>query len=174
MAERKAGARARLDALMRVEGVTALPPQASRARGLSPGGPGTAEGAVERGGLAPDEAAAFEASGWSFATGPARGDAGEAGMPVYRDADGLLKIASGGLTVRFDADVDPDRIAALLADHGLEIRRKLGFAPNLFTVSGQAGTAAGGTDAVALARRLSEADIVDYAEPVLVEPAAKR
>ncbi|MEM5584751.1 hypothetical protein WNZ15_19975 [Roseibium sp. AS2] len=100
-----------------------------------------------------------------------------AGAPQSRDEDAFLPLATGehgglfvvtgALTVQFDAHLSEDDIARLLADHGLHVRRKLGFG-GLYLVSGA------GDQALAKAMDLNGLDQVSFAEPVLVEPLGAR
>lgn len=156
---------AQLDALKRVEGVCAVPPdtrgQAARDEAV---------GLAVSDALVPGEVDEFLNAGWAFVD-EAHRTSGNL-RHVYRDGDGQLKIDSGSLNVRFVEEVSTEEIAKLLNAHHLSIKRQLKFAPNLFTVGTEAG--ADGSDAVDAARRLSSLEAVKYAEPVLIESLGGR
>lgn len=169
MADKNALA-AKLDLLKRVDGMAALPPRGAEAAGASPDPKGR-KGALADvlSGTGSADAALFEKAGWAFvAEKPERGGPAR---PVFVDADGHLKIDGGSLTVRFAEGASEAEIEGVLAGAGLSIRRKLKFAPNLFTVAPTGGE---GADSVGAARALSASEAVEYAEPVLIEPLAGR
>lgn len=119
-----------------------------------------------------DEVVAFLDAGWRFLSGDASRN--EHGKRLFLDADGHLKIDAGALNLRFRPDADPASIETYLAEHALRVRRKLGFAPNLFLVSTETGE--GMPDSVELAQKLTGEDeaLVIYAEPVLIEGIGSR
>jgi hypothetical protein len=107
-----------------------------------------------------EDAKTFEKAGWTFvkATGLAEADHG-----VVVDGDGHLKILSNALNVKFDPKLSRSAVEDILGHHDLSIRRDMGFAPNLFLVTGATG------DAVTKAKSLNQLESVLYAEPVLIE-----
>ncbi|WP_423211876.1 hypothetical protein [Paracoccus yeei] len=147
----------RLAALHPVEGVVAVHAPGALPVGTHGAVPETVAGA----------APGFAQAGWRFL--PAGGRA-EDPHAVFRDGDGQVKIDAGALNLRFDPSADEAGIARILQHHGLHIRRPLGFAPNLFLVTPEGP----GADSVSRARALYAEDLVLYAEPVLIEPMARR
>lgn len=119
-----------------------------------------------------EELIAFQDAGWRFLSEHPSMD--EHGRRMFLDADGHIKIDAGALNLRFRPDADPASIEAFLSEHALRVRRKLGFAPNLFLVSSDAG--AGKSDSVELAKMLTDENesLVIYAEPVLIEGIGSR
>ncbi|MET0878451.1 MAG: hypothetical protein ABWY14_15010 [Tardiphaga sp.] len=113
------------------------------------------------------EAQAFEQAGWTFVKADKTVDA-DAAHGVVVDGDGHLKILSNALNVRFDPELSRSAVEGILGEHDLSIRRDMGFAPNLFLVTGVGG------NTVTKAKSLNELDSVVYAEPVLIEPLKGR
>lgn len=148
-----------LGGMARVEGLVAVVPSARSTR--------SGATAASLKGVTREELERFRASGWTFETRRERALDDPATRPVYKDRDGRLKIGSGSLTVKFAPEVSEATIQDVLASHGLSIRRRLGFAPNLFTVAPRPGGEP--EDCLELARKLTTDDAVAYAEPVLVE-----
>lgn len=122
--------------------------------------------------LPQEELLAFQDAGWQFVSESQSANAHQ--RRLFLDADGHVKIDAGALNLRFRPDADPDSIQSFLTEHALHIRRRLGFAPNLFLVAGDAG--GGQPDSVELARSLTDEDtpLIIYAEPVLIEGAGPR
>jgi hypothetical protein len=156
----------KLDDLKRVEGVSAVPPGPP---GTVENGPGRAPQAVLM--LPRDDVDNFTRAGWAFVESTSRVNQTGA-RPVFKDSDGHLKIDSGNLNVRFAGEASVPEIESLLKDHGLLIRRQLGFAPNLYTVGPSQADAV--TDSVEIAKLLTTSQKVEYAEPVLIEALGGR
>ena len=110
---------------------------------------------------------AFRRAGWHFVVGADAVSGGEL-RRVYRDRGGRLLIEGRRLTVRFAAEVSEARIKEVLGNHGLSVKRRLGFAPNLFEVA-CAEDAEPFDDIVELARGVAGHREVVYAEPALIE-----
>lgn len=144
-------------ALERIKGVAAIPNQGASADEV----PQALKG---------EDVRQFREAGWTFVGGR---KAMNGAYAVFKDGDGRIKIDTGGMTVRFDESVSAEEAAALLQKHGLQIRRKLGFAPNLYSVSWVAGPSRG-TDTVTLARTLEGSDKVKYAQADLLEALGGR
>jgi hypothetical protein len=113
--------------------------------------------AAERGA---EDAKTFEKAGWTFVKAT---DGADAEHGVVVDGDGHLKILSNALNVKFDPKLSRRAVEDILGHHELSIRRDMGFAPNLFLVTGATG------DAVTKAKSLNQLESVLYAEPVLIE-----
>ncbi|MEA2895553.1 MAG: hypothetical protein QOJ84_1168 [Bradyrhizobium sp.] len=109
-----------------------------------------------------EEAKTFEKAGWTFVKAVDAG-AAEEDHGVVVDSDGHLKILSNALNVKFDPKLSRSAVEDILGHHDLSIRRDMGFAPNLFLVTGATG------DAVTKAKSLNQLESVVYAEPVLIE-----
>jgi hypothetical protein len=107
-----------------------------------------------------EDAKTFEKAGWTFVKAT---DAADAEHGVVVDGDGHLKILSNALNVKFDPKLSRSAVEDILGHHDLSIRRDMGFAPNLFLVTGATG------DAVTKAKSLNQLESVLYAEPVLIE-----
>lgn len=148
-----------LDDLVRIPGVAAART-----------GPAGAATAVASSSPIAAEFSAFRENGWEIVSPTA--SAAVAAHPIYRDADGALKIDGGALNIRFRAGVEPAEINRLLARYGLKVRRRLGFAEHLYLVTPERNR--GMVDAVDIARHLVSEPILDYAEPVLIEVIAGR
>lgn len=141
-------------------------------RAVAPGSSATgsvrqhADNLVAGSGVVPTEALAFEKAGWTFVK--AAPDNAATGHGVVIDSDGHMKILSDALNVKFDPALSQSEVKDILASHDLSIRRNMGFAPNLFVVSGQSG------DPLSKAKSLNTLDSVVYAEPVMIEPIEGR
>lgn len=156
----------KLDDLIRVEGVSAVPPGPV---GTVGSGPVRMPQAVSM--LPREDVDNFTRAGWAFVESTPRINQTGA-RPVFKDSDGHLKIDSGNLNVRFAGEASISEIERLLKEHGLLIRRQLGFAPNLYTVGPkQANTV---TNSVETAKLLTTFQKVEYAEPVLIEAFGAR
>lgn len=162
MTMEKAAVGNKLDNLRVLDGVRAVEPGAFVSRGDQ--APANAM-AVERG-LNVSDATALESAGWTFVKSSGSGDA--AGHDVVVDPDGHLKILSHALNVKFDPSLDSATIDGILSSMGLTIRRKMGFAPNLFLVSARTD------NPLSVVKSLNSIDQVLYAEPVLVEAIGGR
>ena len=152
---------ARLDALSSVTGIRAVAPG-----GELQGGHQQAETVTAESVAAPADAEAFEKAGWTFVK--AAPDNADVGHGVVVDADGHMKILSDALNVKFDPALSQGEVTNILASHDLSIRRNMGFAPNLYVVSGSGG------DALTNAKSLNALESVVYAEPVMIEPITGR
>ncbi len=85
---------------------------------------------------------------------------------VLRDPDsGEPVIYSENLFVKFRDEADPGAAVALLAERGLEIKRRLRFAANSFFVGAPEGV---GQEVFAIAQELLERDEVEYCHPELL------
>ena len=155
----------------RLKGIVPLPKVAALPPGLSrKSAPGSSVQVTEllpgnRPGAASD-VQALENAGWTFAE-PSPDTADDA-FQVLLDSDGRVKLSGKALIVRLRKHMTEAAIREMLAKHGLQIRRSLGFAENTFVVEGKPGAA------LDSARRLNEDDLVDYAEPVMVEAISGR
>jgi len=161
MAFNKAELCARLDDLRRVD-----------AKAVSPGGEvlvkdRASETALAESGAQESDALAFEKAGWTFVK-PGGYVASSGHHDVVVDSDGRLKVVGHALNVRFDPTLSRKDADDILGRYGLSIRREMGFAPNLFLVTGAQ------TDAVSKAKLLNGLESVVYAEPVLIEPIEGR
>ena len=122
--------------------------------------------------MAGHDAEAFRRAGWMIVETPqADALAGAAGQPdadsspVFRDAQqGRLLIGTRLVTVKFKPDVPEATATQRLADSGLTVLRRLGFAKNLFQAEAQAGK-----DPLDVAAALQESADVEYAEPEMIE-----
>lgn len=157
----------KLDDLELIRGVEALPPQPqpegkSRVAASEP---------AELSSLPSRDLELFRQGGWTFVK-DAASQGEDMARPLFRDSDGHVKIDSGSISVRFAEDVSERDIEALLGEHGLKVGRKLGFAPNLFTVRPMPGRSV--ANSVEIAKALSKSNDVEYAEPVLIEALEKR
>jgi hypothetical protein len=113
-----------------------------------------------------DKAHGFRKAGWSFAS-----DSGhDAGLGVYKSADGGLCVLTEALNVKFAPSTSAVEIEALLKQHKLRKRRKLGFGDNLMMV----GPSGAGSDPLRLTRALASHPSVEFAEPVIVEMIGPR
>lgn len=163
MSIRKAGISAKLDKIQVLDGVRAIAPGRATADGLNEAASTiAAEHAVDA-----REATAFEEAGWRFVKA-GRADVSEADHDVVVDSDGHLKILGRALNVKFDPTLSRSEITRILDRFGLSIRRSMGFAPNLFLVSGNSG------DILSKAEALNKLDGVVYAEPVMFEALERR
>jgi hypothetical protein len=157
----------KLDQLERIEGIAAIPPGAEAVSAHASKGGATHQAK----GLRQADIQAFEDAGWSFVSArsaPAR----DGTRPVFRDEDGQVKIDSGALNVRFAGKPSQAEINRLLEQHGLLVKRQLGFAPNLYTVVPIEPSQA--LDSVATAKSLTALEQVEYAEPILIEGMSGR
>lgn len=149
----------------RLEGVVAIPPGEPPARSAS-----SRDGTLDVLKSLPADAtragAAFHAAGWSLrrvADGPS------AGHPLYFQANGQLKIATGLITLRLADHIDEAAVAGVLAAHGLTLVKRVGFRRHLYLVKPRDSSESLGTCA-----RLQDAAAVLYAEPHLVEHVPTR
>src|SRR5262245_45836253 len=159
----KSGLAAKLEQIQSLDDVRAVAPGVDVAAGDRQEGSSLA---AERG-LNPGDAKAFEKAGWTFVK-PGQGSAPAADHDVVVDADGHLKVVGHALNVKFDPSLSRDAAEGILGRYGLSIRREMGFAPNLFLVTGAQD------DIVSKAKSLNQLDGVVYAEPVLIEPIQGR
>lgn len=115
---------------------------------------------------------AFHQAGWHFVVGAVTASGGTL-RRVYRDRGGRLLIEGRRLTVRFAPDISQGQIEELLRSHDVTVKRRLGFAPNLFEVA-PANSAVPRGDIVELAGCLASHREVLYAEPALIEAISGR
>jgi hypothetical protein len=159
----KADIAAKLQSIQNVSGVRAVAPGVEVA---AKDRQAAASVAAQKG-LDPDEAAAFEKAGWTFVK-PRLTHEAEGDHDVIVDVDGHLKVVGHALNVKFDPALTREAAERILGCFGLGIRRALGFAPNLFLVTGNE------SDFVSKAKSLNQLDGVVYAEPVFIEPIEGR
>lgn len=88
---------------------------------------------------------------------------------VYRSESGELMINTGRLTVRLREELSNDEAEAALARHDLAVKRRLGFAPNLFEVE-----ASGSRGAIEVAELAIDDDDYQYAEPQMIRKLGHR
>jgi len=129
----------------------------------------------ESGAALPDDTlAAFESAGWAFVrpnaatreafeTARAPENAEAVGKVIVR-RDGSPAIATQLLNVQVDPQLDAPEAEAVLAERGLEILSRLGFAPNLYETR-----ATGWSDALAASVDLHDDPRFVFAEPSLIE-----
>jgi len=158
MASDKLDLSAKLDSMHSLDDIRAVPPGGKVATGDQQ----EAATIAAASGASAEEAKTFEQAGWTFVKA-ADANAAEADHGVVVDGDGHLKILSNALNVKFDPTLSRSAVEDILGHHDLSIRRNMGFAPNLFLVTGATG------DAVTKARSLNQLESVVYAEPVLIE-----
>lgn len=151
---------ARLESIQPLSGIQAIAPD-STIKGLSIQ---SASDLALHNALDHKEALAFEEAGWKFAK--TKNDPDSANVVV--DTDGRLKIVSDALNVRFEPSIARSDVDSILGIYGLSVRRDLGFAPNLFLVTGKTA------NVVNVAKELNSLDKVVYAEPVLIEALGGR
>lgn len=151
-------------AIDRLEKVVAVPPNAT--------GPIIAKEQVAGKTVHP-EADTFIEAGWSFVPAAEAVEPDANTRAVYVDNSGKLYIDGRRLTVRFQPTISQQRITQMLGEHGLVLKRKLGFAPNSYIVA-PADSEQGHADIVELAREVGSEPEVDYASPSFIEAMAGR
>lgn len=152
----------RLESMASLDDIRAVAPGSSTTGSV----PQPADNLGAESSIVSTEALAFEKAGWTFVKSAPDNPA--VGHGVVIDGDGHMKILSDALNVKFDPALSQNEVKDILASHDLSIRRNMGFAPNLFVVSGQGG------DALSKAKSLNTLDGVVYAEPVMIEPIEGR
>lgn len=125
----------------------------------------------------PPEADPFIEAGWTFVPQEATGPDVDA-RAVYLDNSGRMYIDGRRLTVRFSPTLSRERIEEMLAQHGLVLKRELGFAPNAFVVApAEPDPAHAGivkADIVKIAGEMGQEPEVDFASPSFIEALSGR
>ena len=88
---------------------------------------------------------------------------------VFVDKEGLIKVGTGRLTIKFKGDVSKSEIDALLEQRNLKIIRQLKFADSLYEIEVQDMT-----DPLDLSIQLHNNEKIEYAEPIFNEHIPQR
>ncbi len=136
-----------------VKGVRAVPPTVAKFKGMV-----LAETFSQEPGARP-----FCDAGWRFVEGC---EASEKCLPVVRDQKGQIKIVAPSMNVKFRPGTSQKYVSELLTSEGLEVRRKVGFAPNSYLVTGE--------DVLGKANRLSANGAIEWATPTTIEELGGR
>lgn len=88
---------------------------------------------------------------------------------VFVDKEGLIKVGTGRLTIKFKGDVSKREIDALLEQRNLKIIRQLKFADSLYEIEVQDMT-----DPLDLSIQLHNNEKIEYAEPIFNEHIPQR
>lgn len=169
----------RRNRLVQLEEVTDLiavrPPKASRSLPLAfeaeRGGGEQAKAAIPEELVA--QVRAIEDSGWTLMPVSANrrlpNDAVRA--KVFLQAGGRLALDAGNLTVKFTEDVDREKAGDILRGFGCQILEPLTFAKGMFRVAVEDPK---DQDTLDVANALSESELVEFAEPELIEVTGHR
>lgn len=113
---------------------------------------------------------AFEAGGWFLVRPSDDEETEQAELPspvalgrLFRDEHGECMIGAGRLSVRLRDDLDEDEAVRALERYGLQVVRRLKFAPYLYEVQVQEDD-----DFIEVAQRVHDCDDYAYAEPQLI------